>query len=385
MGDIFLIWKNLTRKKLRFVLLLISILVSFMIYTVLVAFQNAMDAGVDLSADDRLIVVNKINFTQSLPMSYMNRIAAVEGVAYASHLNWFGGYFQDPKNFMAMFAVSNDQFFEVYDELVVDAEHKRNYLSNRRGLLAGKSTADRFGWKVGDRIPVSSNIFSNVEGGQSWEFDVEAIYEGTDPQVDTSSVYFHFEYYNESVTFGRDIIGMIGIKTTSVDINDQVIQAIDEQFANSPAETETMPEKAFSKQFIEQIGNISLIIQSVVFAAFFTILMLVGNSMVMAVRERTREIAVMKTLGFESGRIFRMVLSESMLLSLTGGLIGMLVGGAMLGVLNNLPGVQLPTMLLDANLAVQAIAIMLLLGFVTGVIPAWSALRLNIVTAFTKG
>ncbi len=384
MSSLYLIWKNLTRKKLRLILLLFSITISFLIFSVLIAFQSAMNAGIDMSADDRLVVVNKINFTQTLPLSYMNRINNVEGVRNAVHLNWFGGYYQELKNLMPMFAVSNKHFFDVYDELVVDEAQQKNYLSNRQGLLIGEAVAKKFGWKVGDRVPIISNIYSNKAGGSSWDFDIAAIYKGIKPAVDTTSVYFHYEYFNESVTFGNDEIGFINVRTESPKLNEMVIQRIDELFINSVAETDTMPEKAFTKQFVEMIGNIGLIISSVVFAAFFTILLLVGNSMVMAIRERTNEIAVLKTLGFPSAKIFQMVLVESLMLVFIGGGIGLAIGASVLEAINSSSTMQLPPMMITGNVLLQAIAAMLALGLLTGGFPAWNALRLNLATAFTR-
>ena len=183
MGDLYLIFKNITRKKLRLTLTLFATFIAFMIYGVMTAFQSALDAGVELSADDRLVVVNKINFTQPLPIAYVNRIKPIEGVAGISHLSWFGGYYQEPQNFMPMFAVEQDTLLEVYNEIVMPEEQKRAWLQNRQGLLVGEKAAQNFGWKVGDRVPISSNIYSRKSGGQTWDFDIEAIYKGSDPEV----------------------------------------------------------------------------------------------------------------------------------------------------------------------------------------------------------
>ncbi len=383
MGDLYLIFKNITRKKLRLTLTLFATFIAFMIYGVMTSFQSALDAGVELSADDRLVVVNKINFTQPLPIAYVNRIKPIEGVAGTSHLSWFGGYYQEPQNFMPMFAVEQDTLLEVYNEIVIPEEQKQAWLQNRQGLLVGEKAAQNFGWKVGDRVPVSSNIYSRKSGGQTWDFDIEAIYKGSDPKFDTSGVYFHFKYFDEARTFGQNTIGFIAVRTTDSKLNEQVIAAIDDQFANSPFETETVPEKAFNKAFIEQIGNIGLIITFVVLAAFFIILVIVGNSMALAIRERTNEIAVMKTLGFKSGRIFIMVLGESLLISFMGGGLGLLIAsGLTAGISENIP--QLPPLIIDQPIVLESIGFMLLLGLVTGIIPAISALRLNIVTALSR-
>ncbi|MEL7185412.1 MAG: FtsX-like permease family protein, partial [Pseudomonadota bacterium] len=274
-------------------------------------------------------------------------------------------------------------FLDVYDEIVISDAEREAWLGNRQGLIAGKSIAQTLGWEAGQRLPVNSNIFSQRDGRRDWDFDVVAIYEGTDPQSDTNSVYFHYEYFNETQSFGGDFIGFMGVRTSDPQRNEAVIKAIDDQFANSPAETETVPEKAFNKAFIEQIGNLSLILNSVVLAAFFVILVIVGNSMVLAIRERTAEIGVMKTLGFTSGRIFRMVLAESMLLALVGGSLGVLAAGGLVHLINQAP-IQLPVLILGNAVWTKALLFMIGLGLVTGITPAMSALRLNIITALSR-
>jgi len=386
MSDLYLVYKNLTRKPLRFFLTLFSIFIAFMIYGTLTAFDKAFNAGVELSADDRLVSVNKINFTQPLPISYVRKVQAIEGIEAVVHMNWFGGYYQDPQRQILTFAVDPTNLMAVYgDDLVVSDEQHTAWQRNRQGILVGEAVALANGWNLGDRIPLNSNIFSQRDGSTVWEFDIEGIYTGRDPQIDTNGVYIHYEYFNETQSFGGDFIGWMGIKTVDPKQNETVIKAIDEQFVNSPFETETVPEKVFNKGFIEQLGNISLIIQLVVFAAFFIILVIVGFSMVLSIKERTAEIGTLKTLGFESGRVFRMVLAESLLLSLLGGLLGLAMATTITGALNNAPQFPVPDIILSPDLIAQAVGIMLLLGFITGIIPAVNALRLNIITALSKG
>ena len=383
MKDLYLILKNLTRKKMRLFLTVFATFIAFMIFGTLTAFQKAFDSGVDLAADDRLIVLNKISFTQVLPIAYVNRVRAIEDVEALTHLNWFGGYYQDPRAQFAMFAVDAENFMEVYPELVLSDEQRQAWIDNRQGLIAGRSIADNFGWEVGDRIPINSNIFSQRDGRTDWDFDVVGIFEGADPQTDTNGVYFHYEYFNETQSFGGDFVGFMALRTSDPSKNEAVIKTIDDMFANSPAETETVPEKVFNKAFIEQIGNLSLILTSVVLAAFFVILVIVGNSMILSIRERTAEIGVMKTLGFTSGRIFRMVLAESILLALIGGVLGVFASGFMITAINSAP-IQLPPLILDGAVWSQALLFVLLLGFITGIVPAMNALRLNIITALSR-
>lgn len=383
MKDVYLILRNLTRKPLRLFLTLFATFIAFMIFGTLTAFQDAFDSGVELAADDRLIVVNKINFTQSMPISYAARVRAVEGVVAATHLNWFGGYYQEAQNQMGMFAVDVENFLTVFDEILVTPEERAAWLANRQGLIAGRALAERLGWEKGQRIPVNSNIFSQRDGRTDWDFDVVAIYEGAEAQTDTNSVYFQYKYFNETQSFGGDRIGFMAVRTASPDLNESVIKEIDAMFVNSPAETETVPEKAFNKAFIEQIGNLRLILTSVVLAAFFVILVVVGNSMALSIRERTGEIGVMKTLGFTSLRIFKMVLAESLLVALIGGVLGTLAAIGMVALANNAP-FQLPTLVVGSALWGKALFFMVLLGLITGIVPATSALRMNIISALTR-
>ncbi|MEM8942834.1 MAG: FtsX-like permease family protein [Pseudomonadota bacterium] len=384
MKDLFLIFKNLTRKPLRLFLTLFATFIAFMIFATLGSFQQALNAGIELSADDRLVSMNKINFTQPLPISYVERIRAVDGVEMVTHLNWFGGYFQEPRNQLGMFAVAPESFLQVYPELLVADDKREAWINNRQGLIAGEAVAKQYGWQEGQRIPINSNIFSKVDGSTVWDFDVVAIYTGADAQTDTNSIYFHYEYFNKTQSFGGDNVGFVAIKSADASQNEAVIAGIDTMFANSPAETETMPEKAFNKAFLDQIGNLGLILTSVVLAAFFVILIIVGNSMILSIRERTAEIGVMKTLGFGSGRIFRMVLAESLLLALIGGALGVLAANLLVAGINQAP-IQLPTLVVNGALWLQALVFMLGLGLITGIIPAVNALRLNIITALSRG
>ncbi|MBN7820303.1 ABC transporter permease [Bowmanella yangjiangensis] len=385
MKDLYLVYKNLTRKKLRLFLTSFAIFIAFLIFGAVTALQGALNSGVEMSADNRLVVFNKINFTQSLPYAYVNKVSGIEGVNQVTFANWFGGYYQEPANQVVTMAVDPDSYFEVYSELVVAPEQKANWLQNQAGVMVGERLAKVNNWQIGDRIPVSSNIFSNKNGGQTWDLVVEGIFTASDPQVDTGYMVFHYKYFMETQSWGGDYVGWIVLTTDDPALNEQVANAIDESFANSQAETDTSTEKAFNKAFIEQIGNIGLIIFGVVFMAFFTILVLVGNTMVLAIRERTGEIAVLKTLGFSSPRIFRMILTESCLLAFIGGLLGLGAAYLVVGALSQMMARFLPNLVLGPDIVLQALGYMLLLGLITGIAPAYQALRLNIITAFARG
>jgi len=327
MNDFFLVRKNLSRNKLRLFLNSTAILVAFLLFGILTSLNYALSAGVELTADNRMVVVNKINFTQPLPYAYFQKVSSVQGVAAATHLNWFGGYYQDGKNQIISFAVNPNTYFDVYKDALVDTEELKAWKNTRQGALIGEKMALARGWKIGDKIPLSSNIFTQKDGSYTWDLEVVGIIRPENPKVDSNYLLLHYKYFIETQSFGDDWIGWMAILTEDASQNELVAKAIDNQFANSSAETETTSEKQFAKSFLEQFGNIGLILTSVVGAAFFTILLIVGNSMALAIRERTREIAVLKTLGFSAKRVFKMVLSESLLLAFVGGLIGLSLAG----------------------------------------------------------
>jgi putative ABC transport system permease protein len=385
MNDLSLIRKNLFRKRLRAGLMIVSIFFAFAIFGVLGAFLRAFYAGQDLAQADRLVVVNKINFTQPLPLSYFNRIRNVDGVRQVSHANWFGGYYQDPKNFTVVFAVEPATYIDIIQDLItLTPEEKKAFIGTRTGAVVGEALARKWGWKVGDRVPMGSNIFTQKNGSHTWDMDIVGIARPVNPRVDTNFMMFQYAYFDETRSFGKDTIGWILLTTSSPAINDRVMKAIDAMFANSPYETATDTEKAFNKAFIAQLGNIALIVGLVVGAAFVTILMVVGNTMAMSVRERTREIGVLKTLGFPRGRILKLLLGESVLLALLGGIPGMAVAFLATLAMRDSIANFVPGLSVTADIYIAAFLLMLALGLITGIIPAVNAMRLRIAAALGR-
>jgi putative ABC transport system permease protein len=385
MNDFLLIRKNLFRRKLRAALMLVSILIAFLIFGVLAGFERAFNSGEDVAAADRLMVVNKINFTQPLPIAYFNRVRSVEGVRQVTHLNWFGGYYQEPKNFLIVLAVQPESYMAVYDDqIAIPADARQAFVRERTGALVGEAMAKKWGWKVGDHVPIMSNIFTQKNGSRTWDFTIVGTFAGRKPQVDSNFMVFQYEYFNETQNLGKDMIGWMALNTVSPSANERVTKTIDQTFANSLYETSTDTEKAFNKAFAAQLGNIALIVALVVGAAFATILMIVGNTMVMAVRERTREIGVLKTLGFTGGRILRLVLGESVLLALLGGLPGIALAALFAATMETRVGNFIPGFAVTPSIALTAVAVMLAFGVATGLIPAINAVRLRIATALGR-
>lgn len=385
MNDFVLVRKNLFRRKLRAILMIVSILIAFAIFGVLAGFYRAFTSG-ERAAADRLVTVNKINFTQPLPVAYFNRVRAVEGVKNVTHANWFGGYYQEPRNVLVVMAINPQTYFDVYArELDVAPDARQAFVRDRASALVGETMMQKWGWKVGDHIPVASNIFSQKNGSRTWDFTIVGTVAGKTEQTPTNFMLFQYDYFDETRSFGKDTIGWIVLQTTSPAENDRVAKTIDAMFANSSAETSTDTEKAFSQAFAAQFGNIALIVVLVVGAAFVTILMIVGNTMALTIRERTREIGVMKTLGFTGGRILRMVLGESVLLALLGGLPGLALAALFaFGLRKALAGV-VPAFAVTFDIALLGLALMLALGLITGIVPALNAMRLKIADALGRG
>ncbi|WP_185234318.1 ABC transporter permease [Teredinibacter franksiae] len=384
MNSVTLVRKNLTRNKLRLSLNCFAIFIAFLLFGSLGAIKNAFESGIEVAAADRLMVVNKINFTQTLPIAYVNKIRAVEGVKHATWANWFGGYYQEPANQLMTFAVDPASYFDVYDDLLLSEEALSNWQKDRQGILVGERIALARGWKVGDRIPVSSNIFSQQNGSSTWEFNISGIFKPENPQTDTSYTLIHYKYFMETQVWGGDWIGWVPLSTDDPMINEEVMNAIDNMFANSPAETETSTEAQFGKAFIEQIGDIGFIIMSVVMSAFFTILLIVGNSMWQSIRERTNEIAVLKTIGFTANKVFSMVLAESFLLATIGGLLGLLMAWVLVMGIAPLTQSFLPALVLGKSVFLAGLVFIAILGFVTGIVPAWQAMKLNTIDALNR-
>ncbi|MEM1080161.1 MAG: FtsX-like permease family protein [Pseudomonadota bacterium] len=385
MGTFHLIRKNLTRKKLRTTLTLLSIIIAFLLFALLGGLSRAFNAGVDLAGADRLVTMHKMAFIQPVPYSYLARIESIEGVRTALPQTWFGAYYQEPRQQFGLFPTQFDNFRQVYPERTISEEQWQNLLTDQTGVLIGAAMAEDYGWSVGDTVPISSSIYSQQDGSRSWDVTIAATFTGTGNTADEMQAFMHYDYFNESRSFGRDTVGWVVTQIDDPERADEIAAQIDQRFANSPTETKTSTEAGWAAGFAAQIGNIGLMVQMVLGCVFFTLLLITGNTMAQAVRERTSELAVMKTIGFSDRRVLWMVLAESVTVALLGGALGLALGfvfmeGAAATMSQFLPGLALPP-----GAVIAGLLLALGLGLVTGIVPAWQAGRLKVIDALARG
>ncbi len=380
-----LIWKNAWRKKIRTSLTVLSVLVAFLLFALLNAIGYAFRSGEDVSSAERLVVINKISLINPLPISYQARIASTPGVADVTHASWFGGYYQDPRNQFAQFPVDAKAYFGLYPELIIPPEQLEAFAKNRIGTVVGRELAEKFGWKIGDRIPIMSTIWPKADGDRTWEFDLEGIFRTDDPRGSSAYMLFNYDYFEEARGFGKGTAGWYILRIAPGADAVEVANAIDAQFANSPSETETSTEAAFAASFAKQFGNIAMIVQLILGAVFFTLLLVAGNTMSQSVRERIPELAVLKTVGFRDVSVLGIVLSESILIIMMGGLLGLGIGWVLVQGAAREMGASLPGVYLSPEAMLFAVGIMIGAGILAGLFPALKAMRLSIVDALARG
>jgi putative ABC transport system permease protein len=332
-----------------------------------------------------MLVIHEVSLIQPLPFAHLARVRATPGVRQATHATWFGGKYKDEhEGRFGIFPVEPAEWLAIYPEYVLDDAERAAWLATRTGVVVGRKTAEQFGWRVGDRIPIQGTIFRKADGGMMWEFDLVGIYEGSKQGVDETLFFVRFDYFNEAHDVEpKDTVGWLVVQVDDPADSAGVAERIDAQFANSAFETETMAEKAFVQGFANQIGNIGAILRWVLTAVFFTILLVAGNTMAQSVRERTSEIAVLKTLGFTAPTVLLLVLAESLLLSVGAGALGLALGWLAVSSGDPTDG-YLPVFLVPARDLGLGLALAVALGLATGVLPAIQATRLRIVDALRR-
>ncbi len=376
-----LIFANLFRKKIRLILTVGSFAVALFLFAFLAVVQNAFNRGADVAGADRLVVIDRVSIINLIPLKYRDQILQIPGVKSVTHNNWFGGVYQDEKNFFPQFVIDPESQRQVFPELIVPDDQWNVFIKDRQGAIAGARTAERFNWKVGDRIPIKTTLY----GGNSWEFNLDGIYHGQRPEDDETQFWLQWDYFEERIP--EQIKGQIGwyvLRVNNPDDSVRVAKAIDDKFANSSSETKTETESAFAAGWVKQFGNIQFLIMTIGTVVFFTLLLVTGNTMAISVRERTAELAVMKAIGYSGARVLIFILAESLVIALIGGLLGL--GLALLAVpalAKQLSG-MLPTLILDPSILILGLVAALAVGIASGILPGLGAMRMRVVEAFRR-
>ena len=377
-----LVWATLWRKKTRTIFTLLSVVVAFLLFGVLETVDYAFShPSAGAAGADKLVTTNKYSITLSLPFADVQQIRSVPGVEEVTWITWFGGYYQESKNFVFAAPIDTDTYFNLHkDEFIVSDSEMQAFRNTRTGGLVNVALMKKFGWKVGDKVPLHSTIWTQKNGSLDWTFDIVGTFDAKDPtqaSQQASSFLFHYELFDEGRSFGKGNVGWIEERVADPLQVSDVAHRIDALFANSPDETKTQPAKDFAMAFLKQLGDIGFVLRAILGAVFFTLLFLTGNTMMQSVRERVPELAVLKTLGFGDAAVLGLVIAESLLLCFVAALVGLALSfGAIPIVKMGLPGVEL-----SPRALLPGIGVAVLLGVVVGLPPALRAMRLSIVDA----
>ena len=376
-----LIWKNLWRRKARTLFTLSAVFVAFLLYGLLMTIRTAFTFGVEIAGNDRLVLIHKVSIIMPLPESYKPQLQRVPGVELATHQTWFGGVYQDPSNFFAQIVVEPEAHLQMYPEFRLSSQQRAAWLADRRGAIVGRDLARRFGWRVGDRIPLQASIW-RPKKGDTWEFNISGIYDGDDG-VDKTQMFFRYDYLDENRVGGAGLVGWYLVRIADASRAVEMGGIFDQLFANSQYETKTTTEKGFVEGWANQMGNIGAIMIAIATAVLFNILLIVATTMAQAVRERTGELAVLKTLGFGDGLVMGLVLIESLWIVLLGGGLGLLA--AWLIVQRGDPtGGALPIFILPPRDVAAGAGLAVMMGVIAGLLPSVAAMRLTIVQALRR-
>ncbi len=373
-----LVLANLLRKKIRTSLTAGSFAAALFLFGILAVVRGAFHQGLEVAGADRLVVVNKVSIIQPLPLSYRDRLLRIPGVTQVTFANWFGGVYQDERNFFPQFAIDRETYRQMFAEFVIPDGQWQAFLADREGCIVGQALAERFKWKLGDRIPIKGTIFPGT-----WEFNIRGIYRGRRAQDDATQFWFRWDYLDERSTYRKGFVGWYTVRIANPDDAVRVVRAIDEEFVNSPWETKTDTEKAFAASWVKQMGNIEFLILTIGSVVFFTLLLVTGNTMAIAVRERVRELAVLKAVGFSDRFVLILVMAETMVVAALGGGIGLLL--AKLFTLQGDPTRGLlPFFYLPPHAIVLGFALAGAVGLMAGILPALTAMRLRVVEALRR-
>ena len=374
-----LIWAGLRRKPVRTILTLFSVIVAFVLFGALHGVTAAIDSLIDGMSDTRLRIQSKVSLVEPLPISYLARIESVKGVEGVGYYAWFGGYYQEQKNQISVGAVDVDRLHSMFPELNLKDEYAAAMRSTRNGALIGRDLATTRGWKIGDKLPLKSNIYMRKDGAPQWDFEIVGIYDFGDGKIPTNELWFNYAYFDEARTFGNGTVMMYFAKIANPASSGAISEAIDQQFANSTFETQTVNERDWLRGRIAQIGDMQFFVNAIVAAVMFTLLFLTGNTMMQSVRERIPELAVLKTYGFGNASILALVFGEALLLCVAAAGIGLGIAAALSPMIYRQIGAG--GMSFPLNVIWTGIALSAAVAIVSSLPPARRVQTLNVVDA----
>ncbi len=379
-----LIWKNVWRRKFRTTFTLLSIFIAFLLFGVLMTIRGAFSFGVEVAGLDRLVLINKITLIMPLPFSYKAELERVPGVETVTHQTWFNGMYRDQTSPLTTIAVEPETWVRVYQEFVVPPEHLKAWMGDRQGAIVGRDLAERLEWKVGDRVPLRSTIYQ-PKPGSGWEFNISGIYDAGDG-VDKTQFFFQYDYLveNTAANFADGNVGWYVVRIGDPSQAVELSRKFDDMFANSPAETRTTTEKGFVEGFATQIGDIGAIMVAISSVVLFMFGLVAASTMAQSVRERTSELAVLKTLGFTGGAILALVLAESMFIVIVGGGLGLGLAWMVITLGGDPTNGMLPIFVLPGRDVLFGVVLMIVMGALAGMMPAVAAMRLRITDALRR-
>jgi putative ABC transport system permease protein len=376
-----LVLKSAKRSKRRTLLTVMSVAIAVFLFAALRAVLDGFNAGAEAASSTRVVTIRSTSLMFQMPISHLETIKSIPGVQDVTYASWFGGIYKDPKNFFGQFAVDPEGYLRMYPEIQLTPEERKAFLDDRTGCIIGDGLARIYGFKVGDKITLQVGI--PLYGQRDYDFTVRAIYRSGGAAVDNQSMMFHWKYADErSMLKGQ--IGWYVTQIANPDQAPQIMRAIDEKFANSPYETKTDTERAFQTSFVSMFGNLNLLLGSIALAVVITTLFVAANTMAMSVRERTTEIAVMRTLGFPSATIFLLVAGEGLLMATVGGVLGIAAARTIVNPRFLNAGGFIPEIGVNNTNVLVALALSVAIGVLAGLIPATMASRLKIVDALRR-
>jgi putative ABC transport system permease protein len=375
--------RNAFRHKLRTFLTLLGITVAILAFGLLRTFVNAWYGGVEASSASRLVTRSSISLIFHLPLSYKDKIRQVDGVKVVSWGNWFGGIYIDEKNFFANFAVDAKSYLQLYPEYLLSPEETNAFLRDRKAFVAGRKLAKRFGWKIGDTVTLRGTIYPG-----NWDFVLRGIYRGRDETIDETQFFFHWDYLNETLkkraSARADQAGWYMVGVTRPDRATEVSLAIDRTFKNSLAETLTETEKAFQLSFISMSETIIMAIQLVSFVVIIIIIAVVANTMSMTYRERIGEYAIFKTLGYRGWRIAGMIVGESMVITLIGSFLGIVLTFPVAGIVGKMLSNYFPVFNVAEEAIYMDLAASIIIGLIAAIVPTYRSVRIRIADGLRR-